>query len=310
MKSPFPSDPVLTGITLAYGNKKLVADFVLPRVGVARQEFKYNKYNLPDRFTIPLTLVGRKGRPTEVEFGATEATDSTRNYGLDDVIPQDDIENTAGRYDPVGYATTMLTELIALDREQRTAALVFNTASYAAGNKATLAGATQWSDPASDPIKAIQDALDTMVMRPNVGVIGRAVFSVLSRHAKIVAAAYPLGGNATAGGTVSREAIAKILELDELIVGEAFSNTAKPGQAPTLARLWGKHAVFFVRNQEVTPVGGVTFGYTGEWGSRVAGQLEEPHVGLRGGVRVRVGESVKELLVANDLGYMFENAVA
>ncbi len=42
----------------------------------------------------------------------------------------------------------------------------------------------------------------------------------------------------------------------------------------------------------------------------MAGRREDPDIGLRGGVRVRVGESVKELIVANDLGYYFENAVA
>jgi hypothetical protein len=38
--------------------------------------------------------------------------------------------------------------------------------------------------------------------------------------------------------------------------------------------------------------------------------MPEPKLGLRGGVRVRVGESVKELVIAKDLGYFFENAIA
>jgi hypothetical protein len=310
MKAPFPIDPALTAIALAYGNERFIADLVLPRTGVARQEFKYNKYALGDAFTIPNTLVGRKGRPTEVEFGATEATDATRNYGLEDAIPVDDIENAAGRFDPRGRAAALLAELVALDREKRTADLVFGAANYAAANKTTLVGAAQWSDGTSDPIKAIMDALDSMVMRPNVGVLGRATFSALSRHGKIVAAAYPLGGNADKGGTVARDAIARVLELDELIVGEGWYNSAKPNQPPTMTRLWGDFAAFIVRNKEVTTVGGVSFGYTAEWGTRTGGQREDPDIGLRGGIRVRVGESVKELLVANDLGYLFSDTVA
>ncbi len=310
MKAPFPIEPSLTAIALAYTNERFIADAVLPRTPVARQEFKYNKYALADAFTIPNTLVGRKSKPTEVEFGATEASDFTRDYGLEDAIPVADIENAAGRFDPVGRATSLLTDLVLLDREKRTADLVFNPASYATGNKVTLAGVNQWSDANSDPIKAIQDAMDAMVMRPSVAVFGRAVFSVLSRHQKIVAAAYPLGGNAAQGGTVTREAIARVLELEEVLVGEGWYNSAKPGQNPTMVRLWGKHAALLVRNKEVTTVGGVSFGYTAEWGNRLAGRREDPDIGLRGGIRVRVGESVKELIVANDLGYFFENAVA
>ena len=38
--------------------------------------------------------------------------------------------------------------------------------------------------------------------------------------------------------------------------------------------------------------------------------MPEPKVGLRGGVRVRSGESVKEVVCAADLGYFFQNVAA
>ncbi len=55
--------------------------------------------------------------------------------------------------------------------------------------------------------------------------------------------------------------------------------------------------------------GGVTFGFTAEWGGRIAGQWEDKNIGLRGGQRVRVGESVKELIIASQAGYFIEDAV-
>jgi hypothetical protein len=139
-KAPFPITQELTSITLAYGNEKFIADQVLPRIPVGRQEFKYNTYALADHFTVPTTLVGRKGKPGEIEFGASEATSSTRDYGLDAAIPIADIENAAGRFDPEGRHAALLTEMIALDREQRVSTLVFDPNQYAAGNKSTLAG--------------------------------------------------------------------------------------------------------------------------------------------------------------------------
>lgn len=324
--NPYPINPALTAIAVAYSNEKMIADDVLPRTPVGRQVFKYKKFNLADAFTVPNTNVGRKSTANEVEFGATDATAQTRDYGLDTVIPNEDIMNQEGQnvlgFDPLGRATELLTDLVLLDREIRVSGLVFNAANYAAGNQQTLAGTTQWSDFAnSDPIKAIALARDGMVMRPNVLVIGRAVATQLSMHPKIVSAAFPLGGNAFAGsnagvivpgggGKVPMQRIAELLELDEVIVGEGWVNSAKPGQAPTLSRVWGKHAALMVRGKQVDTVGSITFGYTAQWGTRMAGTLPEPKVGLRGSQRVRSGESLLELLVANDLGYFFQNAVA
>lgn len=309
--APFPISPFLTGIAVSYRNSRLIADEVLPRVPVGVQEFKYTKYAKEDSFTIPDTKIGRTSRPNEVEFGGSEQTSATRDYGLEDPIPQADIDNSQGtQFNPLARGTELLTDLILLDREKRTGDLVFNAASYATGNKTTLAGVTQWSDATSDPVSAILNALDSMIVRPNIAVFGRAVFTKLIQHSKIVAAAIPLGGNADKGGIVTRQAIANLFELDDVQVGEGWVNTAKKGQAPNLVRVWGKHAAFLVRNPLATPNSGLTFGFTAQFGGRVAGSRPDENIGLRGGQRVRVGESVKELITANDLGYFFQDAVA
>ncbi len=38
--------------------------------------------------------------------------------------------------------------------------------------------------------------------------------------------------------------------------------------------------------------------------------MPEPKVGLRGAQRVRAGESVRELIVASDVGFLWRDAVA
>lgn len=312
--SAFPINPALTAIAVAYSNELYIADRVLPRTPVGKQVFKYKKFTFGDAFTIPNTLVGRKGRPGEVEFGAADATASTRDYGLDTLINNEDIENQQGLglgFDPLSRSTELLTELVGLDREQRTAALIFNAGSYATANKTTLSGTSQWSDYTnSDPINAIALARDGMVMRPNVLVLGRQVATALSMHPKVISSAYPLGGNASVGGRVPMARLAELLELDEVIIGESWINSAKPGQTASVARVWGKHAALMVRGKQVDTVGAVSFGYTAQWGTRIAGTLPEPKVGLRGAQRVRAGESLLEMIVANDLGFFFQNAIA
>jgi hypothetical protein len=310
--TPYPVTPELTAIAVAYRNPSLIADAVLPRVTVGTKEFKYLKYPKGTFFTIPDTKVGRKGEPNQVEMEAEETSAICEDHGLDDVVPNEDVQAAASQPNlpnPLMKATEFVTDLVLLAREVRAAGLVFDANQYAAGNKVTLAGNDQWSvDHAdSDPISDIMTGLDACIMRPNIMVIGRAAWTKLAMHKKIVGAVYKAGTDA---GIVPRQAVADLFELEEVLVGEGFVNTAKKGQAVVPARVWGKHCVLAHRNKNADTQRGTTFGLTGQWGPRAAGTMSEPRVGLRGSQVVRVGESVKEIITANDLAYMVVNAVA
>src|SRR5688500_13916743 len=186
---PFPVDSRLTGIALAYQNKGLIADDVMPRVPVGGQTFRYLSFAPDQRMTIPATLVGRKGRPNEVEFAATEEAGQVFDYGLDDVVPNDDVASAPAGYDPIGFATQGLTDLILLDREVRVANIVFDPANYATGNKTQLTSGEYWDDPASNPLELILDSLESGLVRPNTAVFSQKVFDRLRVHPKVVAAA-------------------------------------------------------------------------------------------------------------------------
>jgi hypothetical protein len=309
--APFPVDPVLTGIAIQYRNKALIADMVLPRIAPAlpRKTFNYKVWTKAEQFTVPNTLVGRRGRPNEVEFTATEVEGTVVDYGLDDPIPFDDIQNAPQGHDPEAFAVQSLSNLIALDRERRVAALVFATGSYPAANTQDLAGNDQWSDYAnSDPIDDITAALDIPLIRPNTGVFGRAVFSKLSQHPRIVKAVL---GNSGDSGIATREQIARLFELDQVLIGEGWYNSAVEGQTASYARVWGKGAAFLYLDAMGAGDGRLpSFGGTFEYGTRIAGADDDKNISARGGRRVRVVESVKEVITASDLGYYFGTAIA
>jgi hypothetical protein len=311
--APFTVDPQLTAIAIAYRNRKLIADEVLPRVQPVRtKEFRYTLLPQGEILTIPDTKVGRRGAPNVVEFSGTTTTSEALDYGLEDEIPQDDIDQAAAGGNaalasPQDRATEYLTDLIALDREVRTANLVFNPATYAAANKVQLAGATQWSNAASDPVNAISTNIEGVLMRPNVAVFGAMAWAATRRNPALVKAINKTTGDV---GLVSRQEFMELFELDDLLIGGAFVNTAKKGQAATLARAWGKHAAFIYRDKLADRERGVTFGMTVPYGQMIAGQRPDPNIGLRGGVRVRVGETVKELITASDAAFFFQDVAA
>lgn len=308
---PFPVNPTLTAIAIAYRNPDiaLIADDVLPRTDTG-QEFQWWQYDLAQGFTVPDTRVGRKSAPNEVDFNASAVQDKVEDHGLDDVVPNEDIEAAEKHkvINPMDTATAYLTNLVNLGREIRVASKVFGAANYPAANKTTLAGNAQWSDTAnSDPVAAIGDALDVPVMRPNIAVFGQATWTKLRRHPKIVQA---VKGTAQGAGMVTRAEFAELFELQQVLVGAGFANTAKKGQAANMSRVWGKHAAFIYRDRAAGPQAGVTFGFTAQFGTKIAGNIDEQRTGLTGAQRVRSGERVKEIICAADVAYFFQNAVA
>lgn len=313
MKFPFQPSPQYTAIALAYTNREMIADRVLPRVPVTAREFKWDEHAKSSMFQVPSTLVGRKGQPNEVEFTAEEKTSSVLDYGLDDVVPIEDIEAAQGKpgLDPLGRATEGVTQLIMLDREIRTADLVFNPNTYPTGNKVQLSGNDQWNEYAqsvSDPVEDIMTAKESALMPYNVAVIGEDVWFKLRRHPKLLAAYYPV--NASGGGIMTLQQFAELFEFEEVLIGRAYKATSKPGQNLTLSKVWGNHFAMMHRNPLASLRGnGITFGATAEYGTRFAGTMDEPKVGLRGATRVRVGEMTKELITASDCGYLIQDAI-
>jgi hypothetical protein len=310
-KAPFQYNPTLTGIALAFQNPTtaLIADQVLPCVPVATENFGYLSFPTEDAYTLPDTKVGRTSRVNQAEFGGTLLTDTTEDYGLEDPIPQKDIVNAAKiGFDPEAKATSYLTNLILLDREVRAANLVFNAATYAAANKTTLSGTGQWSDPASDPAAVILAAADQLLFRPNTLVLGRATWTALRQNINLVK---KILGTASNSGLLTRQQVADAFELNQILIGDGWLNTARKGQTANMARAWGKHATLLYLDPTADTDRGVTFGYTAEFENRIAGTiLNDPDIGLRGGVRVRVGMSVKEKVIAPQLGYFWQNATA
>lgn len=315
--APFTVQPRLTQIAMGIKPTGFIADEVCPRILVPAEKFIYTKFATDEVFTIPDTRVGRTGRPNTVEFGGTDVNDSTEDYGLDDPVPNKDIKNSEGtNYSPKDAAAERTALLVKMAREKRVADLYFNLATYSPALRSTLSGTSQWSDYAnSDPTSAILTMFDSMLVRPNIGVIGRAVWTKWRMHPKVVAAVLNNGGGlggAAATGVIQRRAVADLLELDDIYVGEPLANVSKKGQTAAYSRMWGKHAAFLRIDKSVrdTKGGLPTFGFTAQWGDIVAGEIPDPNIGLDGGVNIRVGEHVKELVAFQEVGCFFQNVVA
>ena len=221
---PYEVQTRLTQIAQAAMPSGLIADEVCPRVRTG-YKFTYTTLTEEDLLTIPDVRASRAGRLNQVEFGATDTTASVVDYGLEDPVPSRDIEEARAQevaYDPLEQAAISTAELVKLARERRVADLVTTASSYAAGHSATLNGNAQWNHASSNPRKAILEALDVPLVRPNVLVFGQKVWTALRQHPKIVEAVAATGAGDQASGIVAKEAVAELFEVDRVLVGMAW----------------------------------------------------------------------------------------
>lgn len=319
---PFPVNPTLTAISIGYRNPAhtLIGTRALPGVEVLDENFKWTEFPLSEGFTVPELEVGRKGQVNQVEFTGTEATSSVKDYGLDDAIPQSDIEaarraraEKRSNFDPENQAVEGLTNLVQLGREVRAAAVVQNPDNYDASRKIALTGTDRFDDyDDSDPYGVIDEGMDkTLIYRPNHIVMGQPVWSKIKRNPRLIKA---VKGGLTEDGAITKAQFAELFEIpvENFLVGVAQVNLARKGQAVNLARVWGKSIQLLYLDPSKKQADGsvITWGMTAELGSRIAGSIEDKDIGLLGGRRVRVGERVRELVVAKSVGYLIQNAVS
>lgn len=314
---PFPRDAGLTAIAINYRNRELIHKRALPAVQVTSETFSWLEYPIGESFTIPQLEVGRKGRPAQVEFSAIERESTTKDYGLDDSVPLSDVrEAKAGeargiKHDPVMVAAEGLTHLVNLGREMRTAAVVQDPANFDAARTLALAPGSRFSDAATDVFGVLEDGMNAPLLhRANTIIMGKSVWSVTKRHPKLIKA---VKGGLTEDGAITRQQFADLLEIDveRLLIGMGMFNLAAKGQPVNLQEVWGNSIqMLYQEEHKSSPKDGVmTWGFTAECGGPIAGKYEDPNVGLEGGIVMRVGEKVRELVCAKSLGFQIRSAI-
>lgn len=256
--------------------------------------------------------LGELGMPAEVSAGYGTATFACENYGKLARLPIN-IESQADaplnlRKDAVMVAKNQLL----MDEEQRYVDIFTATGSYASGNYATLSGTDQWSDyNNSDPIGDVDTYCDALYASPSarkIGWCGRAVWLKLKEHPQIVERV-KYGGSSGNPAGVSRQAVAALFGLDDLLVSDLRSTATNPGQTAVYSRMWGKHfGVACVEPGTSTMFLGFAarFEHQNEQVTEVIEQLP----GLKGAWVVKVAHSVDEVVIANDAAILLKDAVA
>lgn len=290
--SPYETRPEQTAIAIGYTNREFVADQFLPRVRVSKDEFTYYELDKDKAFETTDDTAGRKARLNELGTSGELRTATCQDRGLTDVIPITD-ENEAADSPAVlrqiNGRTASLMETVLLNREIRAAGLLQTPGNFADNIEADPIGTAD-----SSLFKFLISQVEKLLMPATHLVMSRQLWSVVRTEASVVKA---VQGNSGDEGAVTRQMLADRLELAGIVVGGALRKPTKRGKTFSVAPVYAPELAILrvetpVEADQVT----TTWGFTAQKGERVAGSREEADIGLRGGRRVKAGESVGEVI--------------
>ncbi len=302
-------DSVLTNISVQYRNEEMIWREVMPEVKVNKRSDVYFKYAKDNSFRNYDDKIGPKSMANEIDFAVSTDNYSVKDHALADWVAQEEIDNADSPLAPEQDANDQLNASLDLAQELRASALVFAAGTYPAGNKVQLSGTSQWSGSADNPISDVQTAIEGCFVRANTLVFGVDAWLVFRRLSEILDAVKAIAGTSLQGGLATPSAVANLFEVDRVLIARARYITTKEGQASAYARVWGKHMAAL----HIKPGAGVrsiTFGKTFVETQRLTMRSFDEKRGLKGAHYIKTGWNSDEKIIASDLGYFIQDAVA
>ncbi len=247
MPNPTPSavyvDELLTDVSVAFiqSSTNYVASRFAPVVGVNIQSGIFPQYSRADFLRSEMQKRAPGSRYARVGY----RTDNTLTYNCEEFgaeRPVDDQEraNQSGGYDADSDTTIFLTQQALIKMEKEWAGTFFSTGVWTgtsdAGDLVSGTDFTAWSNAASTPIEDIHDARFRIQrgtgFQANKLTVGLQTWYDLKNHPDIVDRY-----KHTSAESITTDMVARLIEVDEVLVAQAVENTAGEGAAHSGAHI-------------------------------------------------------------------------
>lgn len=250
MPQPNVRDLIVAGpladVSIAYRNKSYIGDRVFPIIDKVSPRAKIARYLKGAWFRNEAGVRGAGGRANRGGYPVDMISLSTKEYAFAKEVTDEDrrFSKAAGAppLKPDQDALEFAADKIDLSKEVRVASLILNgTWSGVAGEDA----AGLWAAGAGNTFLAdVRARVETIRgntgMKPNTLIIDFGTYNSLKEESTVLDKI-----KYTERGVLTKELLAAILELDEVLIGEAIVSTAKESKAGTdftAANVWEKNA--------------------------------------------------------------------
>ncbi len=226
----------LENVSVAYQPQGFIGDQLSPKVSVVHESDLYYVYS-KDNLTVPETLRADGAESNKASFNV-----STSSYQLNEHALHDDITDRQRKNVDKAIAievdvTEALTGRIQLRREIDLQTLCQTKTNW--GNNTSLTSTLAWSanTTTSNPITQLDSAASVILQnsgkKPNVLAVSDPQFRAMKEHTSILERI-----KYTSPDSVTPQMIARLVNVEKVLVAESTYNSADEGISPSMAFIW------------------------------------------------------------------------
>jgi len=307
----------LTNILIAYMQSavEFIAGKVFPNIPVQKQSDRYIQYPKDQWFRSDTQSRGL----SQESAGSGFEIDNTPTYYCDVKALHFDIDDQmrANQDQPIDLdrdGTQFVTHQNLLRREKDWAAAYFSPSTWTGSTTGgDITPGTLWDASGSTPIKDQRAQMAAMKKktgrRPNVAVYSEDVWNALQDNADFIDRI-----KLSNDKVVTTDLLARLLEVDRVLVAGAVENTAKEGATASMDWLYSKGAALYYaapRPSIMQPSAGYCFSWKGYMGASNDGaRMKRFRMEHLNSDRIE-GEIAYDMkLVASDMGVFFANVIS
>ena len=305
-------NPVLSSIAQGIQQNDLVGNYLFPAVDVELRGGQIITFGR-EAFMQYAGVQRAPGTSTpRVQFGYSGGNYALIDASIEGKVPveiQEEGQNSSFTLDHAAVALNGASRILQLRLEIAQATLATTLGNHLTSNRTTLSGTAQWSDQtsgASNPLAAIETGKEAIRTgtgrRPNVGVMGAAVWASLKYH-PVVREYTKYTGREIA----TLDILSELTEIPNWYIGDAISSN---DAGSTLSDVWGKDVVLaYTQPGSVASYGAPTFGYT----YNLSGYpfAEDPYIDRNQKSQIfPVTRAEAPVIAGQAAGYLIKSAVA
>ena len=319
-------DKLLTNVSVAFAQKPsaFVASRVFPAISVKHQS---DKYLIVDRGEFNRDEMQPRAAGSESAGGSFTYSDDSyyaKVWALHNDLDDQTVANEEDIFQLRSNTTEYLTTKAMLRKEKLFVANYFTAGIWTEDLVGNLAApvvgtnVTQWDDASSTPIEDVRLYTTRQQIltgfRPNVMVMGQQVWDALIDHPDVIDR-IKYGTTDDNVAIANQRTVARLFELDEILIMSSIENTAAEGAAEVNAFIGGKAALLCYRTStpgKQAPTAGYTFnwrGFDGAFGN-LGTRMKRFRMEHLESERIEIQMAFDMKVVSADMGTFFDTLVS
>jgi hypothetical protein len=292
-----------------------IATQVFPVIDVISQAGTFGKIPLEQLLQQRTTLRAPGSGYARGNWTFERAVYQADEHGAEEPVDDREAQMYAEYFQAEQISTMRAFSSVLRNAEQRVADAVFNPTTWN-GSALTTGVSNEWDDaPACTPITDVEAAVrkiyDGSGLWANALVINKKVFRNLRNSAQIIDRINSEGaGNASKASDVTADMLARVFDLDFVIVAGTSRNSAREGQAASPVQIWSDEYAMVCKVATSADMREPCIGRTFHWsadGSSIGGTVESyREESVRSDI-IRVRHDVDEVVLYPEAGHLLSN---